>query len=729
MVLNYLRRYWLPLSAGMLLTGLFALHAVHLIDLPFVRQMEYLAYDLRLQLTMPRDVDHRLAIVDVDERSLAAGGRWPWPRDHLARLVDNLFDHYRVAVVGFDMVFAEADEDRVLQRLEPLLRGFDDSQAVELRQVLDPLRDEAFASSLRERDTVLGYYFSHDPTQLQGTGQLPDPMLPAEIAGALGIEPIEGFGYGANLPVLQQAARAGGFFDNVLSDDDGVFRRAPVLQSHRGALYDSLALAIASAFLDEPLQIGQENEWLFLGSRGIPLDEQFAALIPYRGGQGSFPYLSAIDVLRKAVPVESLEGRIVIVGTTAPGLYDLRNTPVQKVYPGVEIHANIVSGILDGRFLQQPHYTVAIEVMVLLLVGVLLTVLMPALSPVLAATSSLLTLLAVTVINVYLWIEQALVVPLAGSALLVLALFVSNMSYGFLTEARTKRNLTRRFGQYIPPELVSEMAANPDSYSLHGERRELTVLFSDVRGFTGIAEKLDPVELSGLMNELLTAMTRVIHDHRGTIDKYMGDAIMAFWGAPIQDPEHATKAVTAALEMQRTLSGLRTKFVRLGWPDIQMGIGINTGPMNVGNMGSEFRMAYTVLGDAVNLGSRLEGLSKQYGVGIVVSESTSAAAEGVLFRELDLVRVKGRDSPLHIFEPLGLDNTLTARQVHQLAAYNDALAAYRAGGWERADELFAELVVEQAETPLLALYRSRISYFRENPPPDGWDGVFTHVTK
>ena len=657
-LVNFLRRHWVRMGLGLVLTGFFVLHANRTVDAPFIRKMDYLTYDFRLNLTMPTTVDKRIVIVDIDERSLAEEGRWPWPRDKLSRLVDHLFDHYQVAVVGFDVVFAEADEDRVLNRIESLTAPTDDARWQQLLDIVDPLRDAAFAKSLAGRKTILGYYFSHHPEHTETSGVLPEPVLPAEIADALEVSTVRTYGYGANLPVLQAAAAGAGYFDNVLSDEDGVFRRAPLLQSYKGALYESLSVAVAEAYLGQTLGFGDNNEAVTIGERAIAVDGIMAALIPYRGTQGSFRYISATDILAKRLDADFIKGDIVLVGTTAPGLYDLRNTPVQKVYPGVEIHANLVSGILDGRFLKNPPYTLASETLALVLVGLVLVFAMPALSAALSSLLSLVVLAAVVLVNLYFWQVHALVLPLAGVLLLILALYLLNMTYGFLTESRHKRDLTRRFGQYVPPEIVGEMSEDPKSYSLAGERRSMTVLFSDVRGFTRISEGLDPVELTRLMNRLLTPMTQTIHAQRGTIDKYMGDAIMAFWGAPLPDDQHAAHAVAAALEMQQILATLRDEFRAQHWPEVRMGIGINSGPMSVGNMGSEFRMAYTVLGDAVNLGARLEGLTKQYGVGIVVSETTRDAAPGFRYRELDLVRVKGREQPLRIFEPLGVAGTL-----------------------------------------------------------------------
>lgn len=722
-----LRRHWLRMVIGLLLAAPFILHAAGMIDWGVLRTLEYFAYDTRLKLTLPETMDRRVVIVDVDEKSLAAEGRWPWSRDRMARLVNTLFDEYDIEVLGFDMVFAEQERYEAFENLERVLRSDGQSNLADRVGSLMPRTDEQFAASMEGRPVVLGYYFSGNTNS---AGQLPEPYLPAMIAETMTMPVPTATGFGANLPLLQDAAPRAGFFDNPLSDEDGVFRRAPTLQSYQGGLYESLSLAVTQLYLDQPLSIGDNNEWLYLGDRSIPVDRDMAVLVPYRGDQGSFPYVPATDVLNQAVSERALlKDAIVLVGTTAPGLYDLRNTPVQKVYPGVEVHANLISGILDSRFLRRPSYLAGAELVVLSALAVLLAVALPVLGAVSGALLGVGALLMMVGANVYLWTQQALVMSIAPTVLMILCLFLFNVAYGFITESRNRRALARRFGQYVPPELVEEMSANPAQYSMKGDRRDMSVLFSDVRGFSNLAENMDPEQLSRLMNELLTVLTRVIHEQRGTIDKYMGDAVMAFWGAPLTDPRHATGAVTAALKMGEAVTQVKEDFIRRGWPAINMGVGINSGPMNVGDMGSEFRMAYTVMGDAVNLGSRLEGLTRTYGVDIVVSEYTVRAAPQFVYRLLDRVRVKGRDTPLDIYEPLGAANEIMDSTRRESEAFNQSLDLYREREWERAEAGFQALVNEFGDNELYRMYIDRIRHFTTTPPPEEWDGVFDFQTK
>jgi len=735
----------LVLSALILLVIL--LDTSGLYKYPFIKQLENWTYDARLNFTRPDTIDDRIVIVDIDETSLAEVGRWPWGRDKLARIVDNLFDHYEVDVVGFDIVFAEKDESSGLEKFEQLARS-SLRKNEEYLQALDEIRpslkhDEIFARSLIGKNVVLGYYFKAKLQEGESgvTGLLPPALTRMDVQWSERLPINEAAGYGGNLEILQTSVPSGGYFDNPFVDADGVFRRVPLVQSYDGYLFASLALATAQAYLGadgvelaietEGTRGGKEYfalETINLKNHKIPVDANGAVFVPYRGRQGSFPYIPAHEVLNRKTNPEALRDKIVLVGTSAPGLLDLRSTPVQNIYPGVEVHANIISGILDDRIKHKPAWTVGYEFVLLVVIAVGMALLLPLVSPLLAATGTL-GLTGLVLARTFVAWDGKLILPLASPLLLILLLFILHMSYGFFIESRGKRQLANLFGHYIPPELVDEMSESPEEYSLEGENREMTVLFSDVRGFTSISEGMDPKQLTQLMNALLTPMTRVIHKNRGTIDKYMGDAIMAFWGAPLHDSEHARHALYAAIEMMDELKIMQADFKQRGWPEVNIGIGLNTGDMNVGNMGSEFRMAYTVLGDAVNLGSRLEGLTKEYGVNIIVSETTKAAISEFVFRELDLVRVKGKKEPVAIFEPIGHRNDIDKSVTSEISEYRKALMNFRSQSWDKAELDFFNLNRINPDRQLYQVYLERISVYRKAPPGEGWDGVFTHTTK
>lgn len=740
---SFFKRHALRIGLSFLMTTLMALHVEGAYELEFVRRLENFTYDLRLKWTMPVERDQRIVIVDIDEKSLQEQGHWPWPRNKLAHLIDLLFDKYKIDVLGFDLIFAERDESSGLNRMEALARA-ELSGDANFKSALDKLKpqlnyDQLFADSLKNRRVALGYYFRHELQPSVGVGALPPPGLPRgsfqpDIVGAA-----DASGFAANLPELQTSAVAGGFYNaSPFVDSDGVFRRISLLQRYDGALYETLGLAVARLNLREPkIELGYEDgekyidalTYLKLGVRRIPVDRDVAALIPFRGKQGSFAYVSASDVLQGKVSPGILRDTIVLIGSTAPGLMDLRSTPMQDVYPGVELHANVVAGIIDNTINGRPADVLGFELSLLLVIGVLLALALPVLSPLWASALSVAVMAALVAFNLSMWKFSHEVWPLASGLLLATALFVFNMAYGFFIESRGKRLLTGLFGQYVPPELVDEMAKDPGAYSLAGESRELTVLFSDVRGFTTISEGLDPTQLTQLMNDFLTPMTHVIHQHRGTIDKYMGDAIMAFWGAPVHDEQHARHALLAGLDMIKGLEALQDHFKAKGWPPIRIGVGINTGEMTVGNMGSEFRLAYTVMGDAVNLGSRLEGLTKEYGVQIMVSEFTRAAVPDFVYCELDRVRVKGKDKPVAIFQPICAAGQESPALKEELALHEVALGFYREQNWPLAEEKFAQLQGLYPDRYLYDVYAKRIAYLRQHPPGASWDGAFTFTTK
>lgn len=743
-----MKRHGARIALGFLVLLLLLGHAARLYRIELIDRLDAIIYDAKLRLTMPRGVDPRIVILDIDEKSLGEIGHWPWGRDRLADLVASLFDRYGAVIAGFDVVFAEPDDSSGLQTLEALARRElkDDTQ---FRAALEALRprldhDALFAAALKGRPVVLGYYFSGRGDGVS-SGALPAPVWPAGSFGGRNIAFTVWNSHGGNLERFQQAALAAGHF-NPLVDFDGISRRVPMVAEYQGRYYEALSLAMLRALLGQPPvvpwfpdkerlagRLYQSLEALQLptarGTLAIPVDENVAALIPYRGPQGSFRYISVADVLAGRIGPDELRGKIVLIGTTAPGLLDLRATPVGESYPGVEIHANLIAGMLDGTVKQQPTWVLGAELLLLLLSGALMILLLPRLTPLRATLAAAAVLLAGVGANLAFWQLSGLVLPLASSLLLVLALFVLDMSWGYFVETRSKRQFAELFGQYVPPELVEEMSRDPRSYSMDGRKAELTVLFSDVRGFTTISEGLAPDELTRLMNEYLSAMTEVIRASRGTLDKYIGDAIMAFWGAPVAEPQHARQAVLAALRMQAALPALNRAFADRGWPAIRIGIGINTGEMTVGDMGSAVRKAYTVMGDAVNLASRLEGLTKQYGVGILVGEGTRRALADIVCREVDRVQVKGKAEAVAIYEPLGLEADAGEAMREELRLWHQALRHYRAQEWDRAEMLLLNLARMAPERRLYGLYMERVAQLRRQPPVPDWQGVWQFEVK
>ena len=728
-------------------------HAATFYKIGFITRLENIIYDYRLRLTMPGTVDDRVVILDIDERSLdpRALGRWPWSRDKIVGLLQKLLDKYGVVLIGFDVVFAEPDESSGLPVLEKLAKtrlkdvGPFLSALRELRPGLD--YDAIFANFLRGRPVVLGYYFNSNDDALE-SGALPEPVLPPGTFGNRKIRFAIWKGYGANLPEFQTGAANAGHF-NPLVDDDGVSRRVPMLMEYKGGYYEAFSLAIVRLYLGmqdaarnnktaltlpkvltgsapEPFIKGSYTglEWLEVGKLRIPVDDEVAALVPYRGPRGSFPYFSLADVWFDKVPVERLKGRIALIGTSAPSLVDLRSAPVDSVYPGVEIHANLVAGMLDGKLKHKPAYMLGAEVLLLALGGVVLTLLIPMLAPLWASAATVSGMALITLLDIGVWSYAGLVLPLAASVLMTVTLYTVNMAYGYFVETRSKRQFTELFGQYVPPELVGIMAEDPEQYTMAPKSTDLTILFSDVRGFTSISEALSPEHLREYINEYLTDMSNIIRGkYRGTLDKYIGDAIMAFWNAPVEDKDHPRNGVLAALEMLRECGTLNEKFTARGWPTLKIGIGVNSGNVRVGDMGSKERRAYTAMGDAVNVASRLEGRTKYYGVGILVGEATRTLVKDVVFKEIDKIKVKGKDEAITIYEPLGLEAEVEKKVLDELKLWHQTIRLYRSRQWDQVEVNLLNLHRMNPGCALYELYAKEAAGKRRNPPPAEWDGV------
>jgi len=737
------KQHIVRIAIGLVLMLVFVGHAARYYNIGIISVLDNVIYDARLVFTMPRGVDNRIVILDIDEKSLQEVARWPWPRDIMAKVVDTLFDHYKIAILGFDVVFAETDESSGIQSLDKLANGELKNDSAfqrayrDLRPGLD--NDALFAKSLKGRPVVLGYYLNSG-ADAKRIAAIPDPVLPKGAFAGHNIGFTTWTGYGGNLPqFLANSAGAGHF--NSLPDDDGIVRRVPMIVDVNGQYYESLSLAMARVLLNYPrIEPGYPEdslmykgysglEWIKAGPLTVPVDDTVSALVPYRGDKGSFPYISLADVLAKRVPVDRLKGRIALVGTTAPGLLDLRATPVDHVYPGVEIHANLLAAMLDGKFKKKPPYMLGAEVVQLVIAGVLLSVLVPMVSALWATAATLGGLALVAGLNVVLWARADTALPLASALAMIVLIYVMNMAYGYFVESRAKRQFTELFGQYVPPELVDKMAEDPEKYDMQGREEVLTVLFSDVRGFTSISEGLNARDLSLYINDYLTAMSLVIRERRGTLDKYIGDAIMAFWGAPVEDVEHARNAVHTALEMQRRAKELSETFKAKGWPPCRIGVGVNAGVMRVGDMGSRLRKAYTVMGDAVNLGSRLEGLTKRYGVDILVGETARKMIRDIVFREVDRVRVKGKDEAVAIYEPVGPESEVGKALHDELRLWTQFLRQYRSRDWDSAELTLVNLQRMAPERDLYRVYSGRVVEMRRNPPAPGWDGVTVFETK
>jgi adenylate cyclase len=707
------------------------------------KRIEALAFDARMRMTLPgHEIDPMVVIVDIDEKSLAAEGQWPWPRRKLATLVEKL-DAASVQAIAFDATFPEPDRNAASEllegagdRLDPAIRGAIEAERENVDQ--DRMLAEAFAASASP--VILGYTFT--PPEFEGKGAL--SASPVQYAGDLDATTfITMSSYAGNLPILQDAAKSAGFF-TILEDFDGVVRRVPAVIRHGDTLYPSLELEVMRRVLGvdrihvitQPYGDRMAVNQILIGDpddpmhQKIPTDGLGRLIVPYLGPSPQFYYLSATDVLHDRIGADQLQGSVVLIGQTALGLKDLRSTPVQQSFPGVEIHANAIFALFNNIGFPVPPVGEDVNMLVILALGLIVIVLFPRLQPASMIVVSIVLLGALIGANVWLWTVKKLALALATPVLVLITLTFIYVNFRVLAEARSRRNLRDRFKGYVPDEVVEEMYRDPDKdFGLQGERREMTVLFSDIRGFTNLSEGMEPQVLTQFLNAWFTPVTELIFGHRGTFDKYVGDMVMAYWGAPTRNPEHRQHAVETALDMVATLPRVQQEFAARGWPPIDVGIGISTGEMNFGNMGSERKHNFTVLGDAVNLGSRLEGLTKNYGVRLIVSEATAELTSGILYRQLDRVRVKGKAEPVNIHEAVCREAEANDALREELRAHHVALQKYFAADWDAAVREFGALAATHPQRRCYKLYLERIADLRKSVATGAWDGVYEYTSK
>lgn len=704
---------------------------------PLLERLNNLGYDLQLRAYVLQQSKHPktpVAIIDIDDRSLAKEGRWPWPRNKVSDLVQRISEH-GAAVIAFDMFFSEkqpniANEIITKMREKKTLTDVVETALKENTSLFD--EDANLAKTLSANAVVLAVSFLQQDIVYN---DLPKPTIKATPEQIHDLNIRKALGYINNTPVIENASSSNGFI-NVYSDNDGIIRRAPLLMKYNNNFYPSLSLATVMLFLTEEVSLvspvydnQQKLEGIQMGTQVIPVDERGQVLIPFIGKSFTFPYYSATDVLNNKIPDDALLGKIVFIGTSATGLGDLQTTAIQTPFPGVEIHASIVNGMLQEGFSYVPAWTLGANLVLTIILGLIASFLFPYLGP---RTSALIIVAfpgLVLIVNNYQWERTGLVLSLLMPVILVIIIALFNILYGYLFETRKRERLKEMFGQYVPEKHIDEMIKDSGNLALRGEDREMSVLFADIRSFTTISEGLSASELVEMLNTFFTPMTEIIFKHRGTIDKYVGDLIMAFWGAPLKDKHHARRAIISALEMQAKVKDLAPLLAEHKWPEIHIGIGINSGVMSVGDMGSVYRRNYTVLGDAVNLASRVESLSKFYGVDIIVTENTAIEPKRFLFRKLDKVRVKGKKLGVEILEVISLKKNAKPEVVQEVERYHTALSLYFKQQWDQAEAMLKQLHEEHPDTKIYKLYLERIAEFKTNPPPQDWDGVYIHQSK
>lgn len=707
-----------------------------------VQRLRLLVFDIYQQIE-PRPVaEYPVRIVDIDEDSLEAIGQWPWSRIVLADLVRAL-QQQGAAAIGFDIIMAEPDRTSPANMIALWQRfpGTDDL-ADRIAQLPDP--DAVFADALATLPTIGAYAFSDasdgapppPPAGFSFTGD--DPLI--FVLQEQGATPI--------VPLLRDAFAGYGFV-SYRPDLDGIVRRAPVLAAFETTLYPSFAaeaLRVAQGAGNYVVRSsGGSGEVNFGAKTGIAqikignavVDTDWrGALLLYDSGTRDERFISALDVLEGLVDPAELQGRIVLIGSTAEALRDIRATPLSPNMAGVEVQAQFLEQMIAGQFLQRPDWASGAEFFYMALAGILMILLIRRAGAFGAAAVGAVVVTISVLLSWFAFQSERLLLDPVTPSLAALVVYMAGSLLGYMrTEADRRRNRLV-LAQYLPPRLVERYARDMGALRLGGETRELSILFTDIVGFTAIAERLAPEALTRLINNFLTPMTRIVQEETGgTIDKYIGDAIMAFWNAPEDDPDHANHALAAAQSMRAELARLNQRWAaeaqasNATFEPLRIGIGINTGRCSVGNFGSDQRFGYSALGDAVNLASRLEGLSRLYGVDVVVGEATARAAQGLPLVGIDRVRVKGRTAPETIYALLDAGETQESAAL-LVSAFDDFFTVYYGRDWEKASDLLASLHrLAPSLARLCHLYEMRIRANRMTPPPADWDGVFVAESK
>jgi adenylate cyclase len=713
-----INRLTLALTVMLTVVALF-LARVSLLDL-----IELRTYDLRLQSRGPRVPSPAVVLAMIDEKSLDSEGRWPWPRTRLAALVDRL-SQGGAKVIAFDIGFLEpaaAADDAALERAiressaAVVLGYFFHMRAADLDYGIDP------AAIARQLETIA-------PSKY--------PIVRYRAAPTDGLALPRAYAPEAAVPLLAAAADSSGYF-SLQQDPDGVVRRMPLVIAAGEDLFPPLAVVAAWHYLDRPplaVTVGAQGvERVQIGERAIPTDAAGQLLIDYPGPPKTIPHVSISDILGGRVAADAFRDRIVVVGGTATGIYDERSTPFGVVYPGAEIHASVIDDVLTGRFIARPGWSTALDVAAIVLASALTALGLARLGTVpalfFAGGLAALYVVAARALLVHAGVWVNVVYPLLALVLTYLTITVRD----YLSEQRERRRIRHAFQHYVAPAVIAEMLEDPSRLKLGGEERVLTVLFSDLQGFTSHSERYTPHQLFELLSEYYARMTERIFAHEGMLKEYVGDELMAIFGAPIEHAGHARQACAAALEMAAHRRALSEEWAESGRPALVARTGVNSGPMLVGNLGSVYRLSYGVLGDNVNLASRLEGLNKQYGTQILIGENTAAlVGDAFVLREVDMVRVVGKRRPTRIYELLAATGTaLPEGQTAALRLYAAGLAEYRARRWTDAGALFEQALAHWPEDGPSSVMRERCRTHGmdlDGAPPEDWDGVYEATRK
>jgi adenylate cyclase len=728
--------------------------ALFWVGTPVLDAIELNLLDLRFRTRGPIKPLPTVVLAAIDERSLAVEGRWPWRRSTIAKLVDKLSEDGAHAVC-FDVQFAEPDDNADLTLVDALTRKVDslDIKDVRLTQYLlqqqtEADNDQTLAKALkRSRSPVVLGYFFHMRAKESGLDLRPEEVASRfhEIAGSKyplvyykdpdqPVPFIKAYAPQNNLPLLTRAAASSGYF-SVATDVDGIVRWMPLVIQGGNELFPSLSVLCTWHHLGEPplsVRIGETGvNGVQIGDRLMPTDERGQLLINYRGPARTFPHYSISDILLDNLPKGTFLNKIVIVGATAIGIGDLRSTPFGHVFPGPEVHANAIDNMLAGDFIRRPHWSSIFDLLAIIVLGTMIGVALPRMSAIKGIIFATVVFAGYVSITHFLFVRERVWLNMVYPVFALAATYTMLTVYRYVSEERERKRIKDTFKQYVAADVIEEVLKNPSNLRVGGQEKMLTVLFSDLAGFTAFSERHTPSQVIDLLSEYHDRMTERLFERQGTLVGYIGDELIALFGAPVEQQDQAQRACAAALAMLKQRNALGEEWAKMGRPRLRARTGINTGTMLVGNIGSKYRFTYSVLGDHVNLASRLEQINKVYGTEIIVSEDTARlVASSFILRRLDVVRVVGRQQALGIYELLAEAGTaLPSDQEKMVALYAEALAAYHARRFAEARAMFDECRVLRPADVASRVMADRCNIYRETPPPDGWDGSFEHLTK
>jgi adenylate cyclase len=725
------------------------------VGIPIFDMIELRTYDLRFLSRGRLPPSPVVALALIDEKSLDKEGRWPWPRSKMAALID-ILSQDGAKVIGFDIGFLEPDENSLLQFINQFGQKIDDLDIRDTR-LTDFMKenkenadnDLALAKAIRNSSSkvVLGYFFHMSQAeldyrieekeiekQIERISASKYPLVISDDPQMKSFPFPKAYAPESNLEILAEATRLAGFF-TLAADYDGVVRWMPLVIQCGENLYPPLSVSCAWHYLDKPQLMVDLARYgtkgIKMGKRFIPTDENGQLLINYLGPQKTFQHVSITDILEGKIPKGTFKDRIVLVGATAMGTHDLRSTPFSVFYPGVEIHATVIENILAQNFLSKPKWSTIYDLFAIIALGVLTGIALPHLSAVkgiffAGGLFALHILIAQQLFSsARVWLNT--VYPLAVIAFTYTALTL----YHYVTGERERRKIKGAFRQYVSPLVIEEILKDPARLKLGGQEKVITVLFSDLAGFSGYSERYAPNEMISILSEYFETMTEHVFAHKGTLKEYVGDELMAIFGAPLDQEDHAQRACAAALAMRDRLQALRQEWAKIGRPPLAARTGINSGLMLVGNIGSRYRFSYGALGDQVNLGSRLEGLNKMYGTEILLGENTARLlGDSFLLRELDMVKVVGRKQPLRIYELVGkVGDSLPEGRKLSLRHFAAGLEAYRRQLWDDAIAFFNQSLAVWPEDGPSRIMVERCRIYQVACPPADWDCVFVHTSK